>query len=275
MTKKKIIVGEGYNNGDKYEDKITKILIDKEILPKDYVRAGASDKADVEINLKGKKIKIEIKGEKKVNPDFGQVSLIWSKDKGWFWREIEDKKEVIKIYKGLNIIKEHINFIPKRFSKNKSELTMADQKNDSQMEKSNIQIPVDTLFKYYEAKNTYYIQIQNLGFFHLAKDIFDIGTLQFPGKIYLRLRHKVHDSYEYKMFPKDKDQIKHFNTKKEEWVIRYKSERTPPHKRYCTGKKTPGDYSFFGVMKRDNKIASKLSEFDIEELDGREFPFKI
>ena len=62
MSDKTIIVGEGYNEGDKYEDKITKILIDKEILPKDYVRAGASDKADVEINFKGKKIKIEIKG---------------------------------------------------------------------------------------------------------------------------------------------------------------------------------------------------------------------
>ena len=33
MSDKTIIVGEGYNEGDKYEDKITKILIDKKILP--------------------------------------------------------------------------------------------------------------------------------------------------------------------------------------------------------------------------------------------------
>ena len=34
------------------------------------------------------------------------------------------------------------------------------------------------------------------------------------------------------------------------------------------------NYSFFGVMKRDNKISSKPSKYDIEELEGREFPFK-
>lgn len=274
MSNENNIEGVGYNKGDKYEDRISNILKNKKILPKDYIRAGASDKADVEINFRDKKVKIEIKGEKKINPDFGQVSLKWSKDKNWFWVEVEDKKEVIKIYKSLNIIKKHINFIPKRYTKNKDKITLADQKYDSQMEKSNIQIPVETLFKYYEAKNTYYIQIQNLGFFHLAKDIFNIGTTQFPGQVYLRLRHKVHDSYEYKVFPNDKDQIKHFDTKKKKWVIRVKSERTPPHKRYCTGKETPGAYSFFGVMKRDNKINSKPSKFDIEELDGREFPFK-
>ena len=30
------IQGKGYNKGDKYEDKITNILIDKGILPEDY-----------------------------------------------------------------------------------------------------------------------------------------------------------------------------------------------------------------------------------------------
>mgnify|MGYP001280347025 CR=1 FL=1 len=79
-TQKKAV---GFNKGDKYEDKITNILIDKEILPNDYKRAGASDKADIEINFKGKKIKIEVKGEKKLNPDFGQVSLSWNKTKKW------------------------------------------------------------------------------------------------------------------------------------------------------------------------------------------------
>ena len=164
MSNKNNIEGVGYNKGDKYEDKISNILKNKKILPEDYIRAGASDKADVEINFRDKKVKIEIKGEKKINPDFGQVSLKWSKDKNWFWVEVEDKKEVIKIYKSLNIIKKHINFIPKRYTKNKDKITLTDQKYDSQMEKSNIQIPVETLFKYYEAKNTYYIQIQNLGF---------------------------------------------------------------------------------------------------------------
>jgi len=264
----------GYNKGDKYEDKIANILIDKKILPNGYKRGGASDKADIEINFKGKKIKIEVKGEKKLNPDFGQVSLSWNKTKKWYWTEIEDKKEVINIYKKLNIIEKYINFTPKKFTKEKNKLTLTDQKFDSQMEKSNIEIPIQTLFKYYEAKNVFYIQIQKLGFFHLAKDIFNIGTLEFPGKVYLRLRHKVHDRYEYKSFPINKNEIKHFNTKNMKWEIRKKFSKNPPHKRYCTGKQTPWNYSFFGVMKRDNKICSKPSKYDIEELEGREFPFK-
>ena len=57
MSDKTIIVGEGYNEGDKYEDKITKILINKKILPTDYKRAGATHRSDIEINYKSKKYK--------------------------------------------------------------------------------------------------------------------------------------------------------------------------------------------------------------------------
>ena len=117
------------------------------------------------------------------------------------------------------------------------------------METREIDIPQETLSKYYEAKNTYYIQIQNLSFFHLAKDIFNIGTVKFPGKINLRLRHKVMNSFEYKNFPKGVDKIKHFDSKKKEWGVRVKKDRDPPHKRYCTGVPTPWDYIFFGMSR--------------------------
>ena len=52
---KKNIEGLGYNKGDKYEDKITNILMDKEILPNDYKRAGASHKSDIVVPYKKKK----------------------------------------------------------------------------------------------------------------------------------------------------------------------------------------------------------------------------
>ena len=79
MSDKTIIVGEGYNEGDKYEDKITKILIDKKILPIDYERAGASDKTDVDFIFNKKNINIEIKADE--NADYGQKELKWSKEK--------------------------------------------------------------------------------------------------------------------------------------------------------------------------------------------------
>ena len=44
-----------YNKGDAYEDKITNILIGKNILPKEYKRAGASDQPDIEIVFDKKK----------------------------------------------------------------------------------------------------------------------------------------------------------------------------------------------------------------------------
>ena len=60
------IQGKGYNKGDKYEDKITNILIDKGILPEDYKRAGASNRSDIEIIYKKKKYKIEVKNKNMV-----------------------------------------------------------------------------------------------------------------------------------------------------------------------------------------------------------------
>ena len=63
----------GYNKGDKYEDKIANILIDKKILPKNYMRAGASDKTDIDFIHKNQNLNIEIKADE--NADYGQKYL--------------------------------------------------------------------------------------------------------------------------------------------------------------------------------------------------------
>ena len=69
----------GYNKGDKYEDKIANILKDKKILTKTYVRAGASDKTDIDFIYKNQNLNIEIKADE--NADYGQKYLKWDKKK--------------------------------------------------------------------------------------------------------------------------------------------------------------------------------------------------
>ena len=233
MTKKSN-KGEGYNKGDIYEDKITKILINKKYLSRDYKRAGATDKADVEIKCKGKKIKIEIKAD--LNADFGQKSCKWSKNKGWFWAKDD---EVTKFYNDIEVLKTYVkkNCEPIRWNKDRGLITQNDKESDQKnFNRPNIEIPLETLFNYYKIKGVHYIQLQNYGFYHLGKDSFKIGTHQFNGKMTLRLRAKsIHNH--------DPD-----------------------------GNKTPWNYNFYGVLKMSKKPTT--SQYDLEELDGREFPFK-
>ena len=131
MSDKTIIVGEGYNEGDKYEDKITKILINKKILPTDYKRAGATHRSDIEINYKNKNINVEIKNKNK-GADYGQKELKWSKEKKFYWTEKDPNDPVVKLYYRLNIIKKYLNkdYIPRRYSVDIHKLTKIDKQYD-------------------------------------------------------------------------------------------------------------------------------------------------
>ena len=249
MANKKIIVGEGYNEGDKYEDKITKILIDKKILPIDYERAGASDKTDVDFIFNKKNINIEIKADE--NADYGQKYLKWNKDNGWTWSKNDN---VIEMYSNMKIIETYIdsNFIPRKFTKEKLLITNEDKIYDQKkFEKPNIEIPLNTLFEYYAEKKCFYIQLQNHGLYYMREDINNLGVPQFDGVISLRLRAKTIYSTERKRKKNDRGNFITINT----------------------GKPTPWNYNFLGVIKMSKKPTP--SNKDIEELDGREFPFKV
>ena len=244
---KKNIQGKGYNKGDTYEDKITNILIDKKILPGGYKRAGASGDNDIQILIDNKKINIEIKADE--NADYGQKYLKWDKKNKWRW-VLDDN--ITKMYLKMNIIENYINkdFIPRKFSKEKSKILIQDKKFDQQkFEKPDIKIPLNILFEYYSEKNCHYMQLENFGFYHLKKDINKLGTQQFDGIMTLRLRAKTINSTK-KIYSKDK------NGKKI---------------RINTGIPTPWNYGFLGVIKMKKKPSP--SKYDLEELDGRKFPF--
>ena len=182
--------------------------------------------------------------------DYGQKELIWSSDKLWSWSLGKNKTEdaTVKLFKGLKIIENYIDkdFEPRRYSKKKSmkakkksiyeDVTVEDYKYDlKHMEKPNIPIPLNTLFKYYAIKNCFYIQIEKSGFYHLQEDKFTLGTKQFDGKISLRLRAKYRGSRK--------------NISKKPW-----------------------DYGLLAKISLTKKATP--SHLDIEKLEEREFPFK-
>jgi len=263
--RKKTIKEVGYNRGDKYEEKITNILIDKNILPKEYKRAGASNQPDIEIDINQKKFNVEIKA--KGHADYGQSFLKWEKNSGWNWSVVN---ETTKLYEKLRIIEKYIDkdFKPKRFTKEKLSITDEDRKDDYAKIDKKVVIPISALFEYYKEKNCYYIQIEGSGFYHLSEDIAKLGTIQFDGKLILRLRVKPIDTWEYK-YSKDK-KIKHYDKKKSKYI--YISNPSKKNKRYCTGILTPWNYAFLGVLNVKEK--GTPSKLDIEKAKGKKFPFK-
>ncbi len=235
-----------YNKGDDYEEKIFQICEKKKILARNFNRAGASDQSDIKILHQGKEFNVEIKADE--NADYGQKYLKWEIKKGWQW--VKDDN-VTKMYNRMKIIENYINknFIPKKFTKKKSEITNKDKRFDQiNFEKPEINIPLYTLFEYYLEKNCYYIQLENCGFYHLKKDINNFGTSQFDGVITLRLRAKTINS-----------------TKKI-----YSKNKVGKKIRKDTGIPTPWNYGFLGVIKMSKKPS--ISNFDLQPINGRKFP---
>ena len=237
------------NLGFEYEKKIIKILRKEKLIREDKKITGGSDKADLVVNYGGNKIIIELKN-KDQGADYGQKELIWNSDKLWSWSLGKNKTEdaTVKLFKGLKIIENYIDkdFVPMRYSKKKSmkakkksiyeDVTVEDYRYDlKHMEKPNIPIPLNTLFKYYAIKNCFYIQIEKSGFYHLQEDKFKLDTKQFDGKISLRLRAKYRGSR--KNIPKK-----------------------------------PWDYGLLAKISLTKKPTP--SHLDIEKLEEREFPFK-
>ncbi|MDG2417132.1 MAG: hypothetical protein P8M06_05350 [Pelagibacterales bacterium] len=237
------------NKGFDYEDKIIKILQQKKIIDESIKSPKGSDAVDVPILYKNNKVNLELKNNNK-GADYGQKELLWNKENSWHWslgkKKIKDS--VVKQYEEMQIIDRYIDkdFIPRKYSKILlkeqkissiyEEVTKEDYLYDKKrMEKPNIIIPLETLFKYYENKNIFYIQIEDSGFYHLSKDVFSLGTSQFNGSIALRLRAKYRKSSE--MIDKE-----------------------------------PWHYGF--LAKIQLKVKPSPSSFDIEEKEGKEFPFK-
>ncbi len=195
----------GYNTGDTYEEKIFEICQEKGVTPPNSNRAGASaTKADVEFIHLGVTYKLEVKNNR--NPDYGQRRLHYDSNlQYWDWA-INDA--VSQFYDSLNV-KKFIDpqFVPIWYQKRKKVGNIYKQINSSSIytevdlsldqrgfESSSNPIPTQALFNYYKSRNTFYIQIEGSGFYHLDSDVANLGTSQYDGQITIRFRLKRHST---------------------------------------------------------------------------------
>jgi len=189
----------GYNTGDSYEEKIFDICDQKGIIPLGSHRAGASaEDADLVFLHLNNFFKLEIKNNQ--NPDYGQRRIHFDPaNKTWSWAR---KDRVTDFYQALNLV-QHIDphYHPTWYKKRAKNLngifrevepySMNDFKFDQRsFENPNIPIPTQALFNYYAHRNTFYIQIEGSGFYHLQEDIALLGTKQYDGTLTMRFRVK-------------------------------------------------------------------------------------
>lgn len=186
-----------YNKGDLYEETIFKILQNKKLIPNNFARAGAGGGADIKFIYQSQEHNLEIKVDLKA--DYGQKMLRWnSKSQLWYW-SVDDS--VTKLYTSIGVL-DYINqkkFTPNRFIIPEQQITIQHKKQDQQAFEDKHNLNIKALYQFYSDKNCYYIQVGNYGFYHLEKDILNLGTAQFNCGIYLRLRAKtIHSDPVYK-----------------------------------------------------------------------------
>ena len=234
-----LCVVEKMNKGIKYEEKIYEICLKKNLIYPNTKNAGAGNQSDITLKHKGKKLKVEVKS---YGADYGQ-KIMHYKNKKWVWGKPD---RITDLYDYMGVFKEITpSFIPKNANhKNldnwsqikKKQISFAEKKFDqSNFEKNNIPCNKEILFDYYAIRDCYYIQIDKSGFYHMKKDIFNLGTDQFDGEVSLRLRAKSIHNHDPK-----------------------------------TSKPTPWWYSFYAVMKLSK--SPKLSKYDLDSSSNRQFP---
>jgi hypothetical protein len=189
----------GYNTGDTYEEKIFDICKDRGIIAIGSTRAGAAgSEPDLKFIHLGNEYKLEIKNN--MNPDYGQKRIHFNPHNGlWDWATDDS---VTAFYKELSLL-DNIdkNFLPIWYSKRVKNIkgrysalstyTLDDFKTDqSTFENAGNKVPTQTLFNYYAKRETYYIQIEGSGFYHLKQDVAGLGTVQYDGTLTMRFRVK-------------------------------------------------------------------------------------
>ncbi len=185
-----------WNKGQQYEYDITELIKKQGIAVPLDLRSN-----DTGFVYNGVDYYVEVKN--RTAPDFGQKGLVWSQANKWQWR---DDDNISKMFDTIGVTK-HIDpkFVPKLYSVSKNLLTPMDRSADQRaFEKSNIPLTGATyLHDFYARKNCFYIQVEGKGFYHLQKDIANLGVPQFDPDLTLRLRAKTHASipvHQYSFF---------------------------------------------------------------------------
>jgi hypothetical protein len=177
----------GYNRGDRYENEIFEILTAKNLVAIDTKRGGAGNLADIQILYNSQIVNLEVKAD--TEADYGQKMLKWENGI-WSWC-VDDITTQFYTQIGILDIIHNKQFTPNKHSINNKELTVELKKEDQNNFESTSSININALYDYYASKNCFYIQIGGHGFYHLKKDLFNLGTQQLICDMKLRLRAKT------------------------------------------------------------------------------------
>lgn len=186
------------NKGFVYETKVNANLKKVKLLSPGFVAAGADSNApDAKIRYKGKDYKIEIKLDTKV--DFGQGTLDYDVDTNTWTLGGANTPAAIQMRKFLESIgvpklvnqKWGPKGAPRKYTIPFKQYKKEDVEYDYETFKDEfIEIPNNAVTKYYNSKDTYYIQIGKSGFYFMGKDPAKLGLPKFDLKLKLRIRIK-------------------------------------------------------------------------------------
>ncbi len=261
----------GYENkGDNYESLIHTILMERGLTKQG--RGGASDKPDVQVNLKNStNINIECKVS---GADYGQKSILYINSR-WNWAKPDNITSMYDQLKILNYIDSgfipknanHLKLSPKEWGKQKKRIIGNEEKffDQRNFEKTIPEINIRHFFEFYKLRNTFYLQLKDSGLYHLSEDRFKIGTEQYNGKIKLRFRAKSIHAHEYWVNGKKVKSRKEFNRIKNNEI---ENPSLFPNEYKTTPK--PWHYGFYAVIKESEEPTK--SKYSIDPDSNQHFP---
>jgi hypothetical protein len=186
------------NRGIFYENALNASLKKAGIQKKSFRGAGSDSNApDAVITYQEKDYKVEVKLD--MNVDFGQGSLDYDLDKKE-WKlggaKTPAAQQMRKFLETVGV-SQLVNKVwgpkgpPRKFTVEPKNYTKEDVEYDYKNFKDEfVDIPSDAVAKYYNSKDTYYIQIGKQGLYYMGKDPAKLNVPEFKLRLRLRIRLK-------------------------------------------------------------------------------------
>ena len=191
------------NKGIIYEGVINSNLKKYKLQSSGFVPAGSDSNApDAELLYKGNKHKIEVKLD--LNVDFGQGSLDYDLVNNKWILGGATTPSAIQMREFLTAVKvpETVNQVwgpkgpPRKFTVPFSQYKQEDVDHDyKNFTDQFVDIPNDAVARYYNTKETYYIQIGGYGLYYMGKDPAKLDVPKFTLGLKLRIRLKRGGSF--------------------------------------------------------------------------------
>jgi len=179
------------NKGFKYEWDLYDVLVAADLSPAGFSPAGGGHGPDGMFLYKGKKFNYEIKLDQAA--DYGQVELRYKNGSWDFGGKNQEAKDLYNNLGVMDFVRKSwgAHGAPRKETVGTKDFSPDDVKHDyKHFTDAYMKIPSSVLAAHYAKKGTYYIQVGKSGFYHMDKDIANIGTQKFDATLKLRIRIK-------------------------------------------------------------------------------------